>query len=172
MARACSPTRTGTATPATGSGARSTAKARTSTRAPACAFASLYQIEGEWDQGTCVRGRWVLPNGVFFEGSFENNKPKGQGKWRFPDSNICEGFYEQKEKEEGDPDDEDDEDKKKDDDNKPDDDDDDDKVDDAPDDDDPQDEPQEEKKKFKLIWKSGSSLLSSASQIKEIQALE
>ena len=113
-----------------------------------------------------------MPNGVFFEGNFENNKPKGAGRWRFPDSNICQGAYEQKEKEDGDPDDEDDEDKKKEDDKAQDGDDSEDKDQDQGDDDEPVDDGQEEKKKFKLIWRSSASLLSSASQIKEIQALE
>lgn len=130
------------------------------------------QIEGEWNQGTCVKGRWVLPNGVYFEGDFANNKPVGKGKWICQGGNISEGIYEQKEKEEGDGDDDDDADAKKDDDKDPDDDDDDDK-DQAPDDDEPADDiPDEEKKKFKLIWRSSSSLLSSACQVKEIQALE
>lgn len=121
--------------------------------------------------GTCVKGRWVLPNGVFFEGNFENNKPKGQGKWRFPDTNVCQGTYEQKEKEEGEADEEEEEEKKKEE-EKVDEEDEEDKDQDQPDDDEPQDENPEEKKKFKLIWRSSANLLSSASQIKEIQALE
>lgn len=115
----------------------------------------------------------MLPNGVFFEGSFENNKPKGQGRWRFPDGNVCEGYYEQKEKEDGDGDDEDAEDEeKKEEEGKADEDEDDEKE-PEPEDDEPADENQdEEKKKFKLIWRSSANLLGSASQIKEIQALE
>lgn len=111
----------------------------------------------------------MLPNGVYFEGSFENNKPKGVGKWRFPDGNVCEGYYEQKEKEEGD-EEEENEDKKEE--EKIEDDDEDEKE-PEPEDEEPADENQdEEKKKFKLIWRSSANLLGSASQIKEIQALE
>ena len=39
----------------------------------------LNQIEGNWVENKIVEGRWILPNGNFYEGKFENNKPNGNG---------------------------------------------------------------------------------------------
>ena len=44
-------------------------------------------------------GKWTYPNNMFFEGKFENNKPKGEGKWVFKDGNVLQGYYEQVKKE-------------------------------------------------------------------------
>ena len=38
---------------------------------------------------------------MFYEGTFENNKPKGDGKWVFKNGNVLHGTYTQKEKEAG-----------------------------------------------------------------------
>lgn len=60
------------------------------------------KIDGFWGAGTCTAGKWILPNGVFFEGSFANNKPNGNGVWHFPNGNTCAGVFTQKEKEDED----------------------------------------------------------------------
>jgi hypothetical protein len=36
---------------------------------------------------------------MYFEGNFENNKPKGDGTWVFTNGNTLQGVYEQKPKE-------------------------------------------------------------------------
>jgi hypothetical protein len=38
------------------------------------------KLMGEWSEGLIKRGRWILPNGVYYEGEFENNKPTKSGK--------------------------------------------------------------------------------------------
>jgi hypothetical protein len=43
-------------------------------------------------------GKWIYPNGMYFEGKFENNKPKGEGKWVFKNGNVLLGEYDQKAK--------------------------------------------------------------------------
>jgi len=48
---------------------------------------------GDWQNGNFVQGKWIFPNGTYFEGIFENNQPKGKGKWIFPNHNILEGEY-------------------------------------------------------------------------------
>jgi radial spoke head protein 1 len=53
---------------------------------------------GEWKNGEISHGRWVYPNGVYFEGKFENNKPSGAGTWHFTNSNSLQGVYTQKPK--------------------------------------------------------------------------
>jgi len=40
-----------------------------------------------------VEGRWILPNGTYYEGKFANNKPVNEGKWYFKNGNICNGVY-------------------------------------------------------------------------------
>jgi radial spoke head protein 1 len=56
---------------------------------------------GDWTAGNIKSGRWVYPNGIYFEGSFENNKPIGEGTWNFKNGNKLEGAYSQKPKEAG-----------------------------------------------------------------------
>jgi hypothetical protein len=56
---------------------------------------------GEWSNGEILTGRWIYPNGVYFEGKFENNKPSGHGTWHFSNGNLLEGTYSQKPKEAG-----------------------------------------------------------------------
>ncbi len=36
---------------------------------------------GKWSNGQLVSGEWRYPNGTSFQGQFDNNKPKGKGKW-------------------------------------------------------------------------------------------
>lgn len=50
---------------------------------------------GEWFEGKFLSGKWVYPNGTFFEGQFQNNKPKGAGLWSFANGNKLEGTYDQ-----------------------------------------------------------------------------
>ena len=38
---------------------------------------------GKWKDGQIVSGSWKYPNGTFYDGKFDNNKPKGKGKWVF-----------------------------------------------------------------------------------------
>lgn len=42
-----------------------------------------------------VQGEWRYPNGTKFVGKFDNNKPKGKGKWIFANGNVVEGDYSQ-----------------------------------------------------------------------------
>ena len=50
---------------------------------------------GMFMQGQMVKGKWIYPNGSFFEGGFDNNKPKGAGAWQFDNGNKVEGTYKQ-----------------------------------------------------------------------------
>ena len=50
---------------------------------------------GEWVENRFVKGRWTYPNGSYFEGEFQNNKPRGKGKWVLCNGNIVEGDYDQ-----------------------------------------------------------------------------
>ena len=45
------------------------------------------KMHGDWDKGEIKRGRWIYPNGLFFEGDFKNNKPFGEGTWYFKNGN-------------------------------------------------------------------------------------
>ena len=42
-----------------------------------------------------MSGKWLYPNGSHFDGGFDNNKPKGRGKWNFENGNVVEGDYTQ-----------------------------------------------------------------------------
>eukprot|EP00831_Metopus_contortus_P028637 TRINITY_DN2373_c0_g1_i13.p1 TRINITY_DN2373_c0_g1~~TRINITY_DN2373_c0_g1_i13.p1 ORF type:complete len:169 (+),score=22.71 TRINITY_DN2373_c0_g1_i13:195-701(+) len=53
------------------------------------------KLVGTWTDGNFVKGKWVLPNGTFYEGDFDKNQPKGQGKWFFTNSNVVVGDYSQ-----------------------------------------------------------------------------
>lgn len=50
---------------------------------------------GEWHENFLLKGKWVFPNGNYYEGSFENNKPNGRGKWYFKNGNEISGAYDQ-----------------------------------------------------------------------------
>jgi len=54
---------------------------------------------GTWQGNNFVKGKWVLPNGTFFEGEFVKNQPNGKGKWVFQDGNNATGDYTQTEEE-------------------------------------------------------------------------
>ena len=53
---------------------------------------------GMWANNQIVEGHWIYPNGTYFEGKFENNKPTGKGIWNFKDGKKLEGEFEQKPK--------------------------------------------------------------------------
>jgi hypothetical protein len=61
-----------------------------------CFKASGMKMVGDWKEGQMVKGKWIYPNGVYYEGPFENNKPSGEGEWHFPDGNSCKGSHTQK----------------------------------------------------------------------------
>ena len=42
---------------------------------------------GTFKNGQLVSGKWLYPNGSYFEGSFGFNKPKGAGVWHFANGN-------------------------------------------------------------------------------------
>ena len=42
-----------------------------------------------------ISGKWIYPNGTFFQGGFDNNKPKGNGTWTFENGNKVQGTYRQ-----------------------------------------------------------------------------
>lgn len=55
------------------------------------------KLFGEWTNAEITQGKWIYPNGMYYEGGFANNKPKGDGKWVFKNGNVLSGKYEQKE---------------------------------------------------------------------------
>jgi hypothetical protein len=61
-------------------------------------FQTGMKFVGKWASGQIVSGEWKYPNGTRFEGSFDNNKPKGKGKWVFNNGNVVEGLYTQTKK--------------------------------------------------------------------------
>ena len=48
---------------------------------------------GIFKGGQLVTGKWQYPNGAYFEGNFDNNKPKGKGNWHFTNGNMVGGDY-------------------------------------------------------------------------------
>ena len=56
-------------------------------------FLYYIQLEGKWEKNLLVEGRWILPNGTYYEGKFANNKPVNEGRWYFKNGNICNGVY-------------------------------------------------------------------------------
>ena len=61
------------------------------------------KLVGLWNDGLYVKGKWVLPNGTYFDGSFTKSLPNGRGtpitpflgKWVFTNENVVEGDYSQ-----------------------------------------------------------------------------
>ena len=49
---------------------------------------------GLWIDSKIVEGYWIYPNGLHFEGKFENNRPVGAGVWHFRDGTKLEGLFE------------------------------------------------------------------------------
>ena len=58
-------------------------------------FETGMKYVGTYKGGQIVTGKWLYPNGSYFEGNFDNNKPKGRGKWNFENGNVVEGDYTQ-----------------------------------------------------------------------------
>jgi len=50
---------------------------------------------GSFKSGNLTNGRWEYPNGSYYQGNFDNNQPKGVGKWHFENGNVVEGVYTQ-----------------------------------------------------------------------------
>ena len=50
---------------------------------------------GKFKNGMIVSGKWVYPNGTYFEGQFGYNQPKGKGSWHFANGNVVQGSYNQ-----------------------------------------------------------------------------
>lgn len=50
---------------------------------------------GNFKNGQLIKGRWLYPNGSYFEGNFDNNQPKGKGTWHFVNGNTVKGDYTQ-----------------------------------------------------------------------------
>ena len=48
---------------------------------------------GMFKAGKLCDGKWIYPNGSYYEGSFDNNQPKGDGKWNFANGNVVAGQY-------------------------------------------------------------------------------
>lgn len=61
------------------------------------------KISGNWENGTLTYGKWIFPNGIYWEGKFKKNKPIDSGVWNFPDGNKVEGLFKQAEDEEAEP---------------------------------------------------------------------
>ena len=51
------------------------------------------KIAGEWENGKILKGKWIFPNGTYFEGPFVNNFPKGEGVWHFTNGNTVKGSF-------------------------------------------------------------------------------
>lgn len=49
-------------------------------------------LEGTWKSGYLSYGKWILPNGDFWVGSFNWNQPIGEGIWSVKDNQIL-GCY-------------------------------------------------------------------------------
>lgn len=56
------------------------------------------KLYGQWVNGEMKTGRWIYPNGTYFEGNFVNNKPQGEGTWYFKNGNVMKGNYEHQKK--------------------------------------------------------------------------
>mmetsp|Transcript_35923 Transcript_35923/g.40863 ORF Transcript_35923/g.40863 Transcript_35923/m.40863 type:complete len:225 (+) Transcript_35923:44-718(+) len=58
--------------------------------------ATQMKFVGTWKEGEMNEGKWIYPNGNYFEGKFEQNKPTGAGVWYFKNGNQVNGEYVQK----------------------------------------------------------------------------
>eukprot|EP00927_Polykrikos_kofoidii_P028495 TRINITY_DN24871_c2_g1_i1.p1 TRINITY_DN24871_c2_g1~~TRINITY_DN24871_c2_g1_i1.p1 ORF type:complete len:274 (-),score=39.54 TRINITY_DN24871_c2_g1_i1:189-1010(-) len=57
------------------------------------------KLVGQWEAGKITNGRWVFPDGTYYSGRFQYNKPFGAGVWVFRSGNQLTGEYIQKNKE-------------------------------------------------------------------------
>ena len=67
-------------------------------------FQTKMKLSGIWENGNMIEGKWIFPNGIYFEGKFNKNKPTGVGNWHFPKSNVVKGEFIQEEEADADPD--------------------------------------------------------------------
>ena len=58
-------------------------------------FETGMKYVGTFKNGQLINGKWLYPNGSYFEGNFDNNKPKGKGTWNFANGNQVQGEYTQ-----------------------------------------------------------------------------
>ncbi len=54
------------------------------------------KISGDWVSGLIQKGRWILPNGDYYEGEFKDNFPFGRGVWTKGSDTVIEGEYSHK----------------------------------------------------------------------------
>lgn len=54
---------------------------------------NLFQLVGEWENGTITNGKWEFKDGTVYLGSFKNSKPIGRGVYVFPNGNQQEGEH-------------------------------------------------------------------------------
>lgn len=66
-------------------------------------FDTKMMLSGEWQNGNIVSGKWIFPNGIYWEGSFKGNKPINIGTWHFSNGNVIKGEFKQTEDENADP---------------------------------------------------------------------
>ena len=103
------------------------------------------KMTGEWNAGQITQGQWIYPNGVYFQGSFKNNKPQGEGTWFFRNGNTLNGTFEQKEKIKGDDDPESEAEL------------------------DENGDPKPKKPKFDLLWNTSTRIAASAHQVNSVE---
>ena len=53
------------------------------------------KLVGDWKDNSIAQGRWVFPNGTYYQGKFTNNKPNETGTWHYPNGNTLQGTYKQ-----------------------------------------------------------------------------
>ena len=46
------------------------------------------KIAGNWENGKINHGKWIFPNGTYFESPFVNNYPQGECVWHFINGNV------------------------------------------------------------------------------------
>ena len=103
------------------------------------------KMVGEFVKGKLTSGKWIYPNGVYWQGSFENNKPAGKGTWFFKNGNTLDGTFEQKPKVKGE---------------------------DEPEsevEEDPEGNPIKKAPKFDLIWKTETKIAESAHKVNSVE---
>ena len=66
-------------------------------------FETGMKMFGTWKEGNFMEGKWIFPNGTYFQGKYDNNRPKGKGTWHFKNGNEVEGDYSQMTKVDPDP---------------------------------------------------------------------
>ena len=103
------------------------------------------KMTGEWADGQLTTGQWIYPNGLYFQGKFNNNKPEGAGTWYFKNGNQLQGTFEQRPKVKG--------------------------EDEPPSEEELNEagEPIEKKPKFDLVWNTETRIAASAHQVNSVE---